>query len=138
MPSALFGTMFGRKKKVSKIILVVEDDALLSQVLAQRFIAENFTVTVVDNGLDAFAAAKKNIPDMVLLDLVLPGLDGFEVLKQLKEDEATEKIPVLVLSNLSSEADVRSVKALGAIDYFIKSNTEMKKIVDFVKSELKI
>lgn len=129
--------MFGKKKKTHRV-LIVEDDALLLKVLVEVFISENFDVAVVENGTEVLDVAKSSNPEIILLDLILPGIDGFEVLKRLKEDEKTKQIPVVALSNLSDVADVKSIKALGAVEYFIKSNTEMKKIVQFVKSQLKI
>ncbi len=129
--------MFGKKKNTTKI-LIVEDDALLAHVLGETLMQEKFTVEVVENGLEAIDEAKKFKPHFILLDLVLPGLDGFEVLKQFKAEDTLKDIPVVVLSNLNDPADIKSVKALGATDYFIKANTEMKQIVQMVKSRLKL
>jgi len=131
--------MFGIKKKsLGKKVLLIEDDALLSKVLSQSFLKEKFQVVVVDNGLNVAEAVKNFSPDIILLDLIIPGIDGFAVLKQLKADVKTQKIPVAVISNLGDEGDVKSSKALGADEYFIKSNTEMEKIVRYVKNKLKV
>ncbi|MFA6547608.1 MAG: response regulator [Candidatus Magasanikbacteria bacterium] len=130
--------MFGRKKVISKKILIVEDDSLLVKVLSASFLEEKFQVVTVENGLEVMEAVKKFSPDMILLDLIIPGIDGFAVLKQLKEDDATKNIPVAIMSNLGSVSDVKSTKALGADEYFIKANTEMEKIVKYVKNKLKI
>jgi DNA-binding response OmpR family regulator len=131
--------MFGIKKKIpGKKILIVEDDALLSKVLSEDFLEEKFQVMVADNGLQVMETVKRFSPDIILLDLVLPGLDGFAVLKQLKTDTKTEKIPVAVISNLGDAGDIKSTKALGADEYFIKANTEMEKIVKYVKNKLKV
>lgn len=127
---------FGRKKE-NKKILVVEDDALLAKVLIDSLGAEGFEALNVNNGLEAFNEAKKFKPDLVLLDLILPGIDGFEVLKQLKGDNETKKVPVFVLSNLDSAPDVKSVKALEAEEYFIKANIKMKKIIEAINNRLK-
>lgn len=130
--------MFGKKKAVKKV-LIVEDDSLLSRVLSQSFLAEKkFEVAVAEDGLKAGEMAKSFSPDIILLDLIIPGLDGFAVLKQLKGDDKTKDIPVAVISNLGDQGDVKSAKALGADEYFIKSNTEMEKIVKYVKNKLKV
>jgi DNA-binding response OmpR family regulator len=92
----------------------------------------------VDNGLAAEKTAKSFSPDIILLDLIIPGIDGFAVLKQLKAGAKTKNIPVAILSNLGDVGDVKSTKALGADEYFIKANTEMEKIVKYVKNKLKI
>ncbi|MFA6131702.1 MAG: response regulator [Patescibacteria group bacterium] len=126
------------KKKPVKKILIIEDDALLLRVLSETFARENFEIAMVENGLEAEKAAKDFSPDMILLDLVLPGLDGFAVLKNLKAGEVTKKIPVIILSNLEDVGDVKSTKVLGAEEYFIKANTEVEKVVDYVKKRLKV
>ncbi|KKR48711.1 MAG: Response regulator receiver domain protein [Candidatus Magasanikbacteria bacterium GW2011_GWC2_40_17] len=126
--------MFGRKKNGK--VLIVEDDALLAKVLSQGFAAENFEVGVVENGLESLDMAKKFQPKIILLDLMLPGIDGFEVLKQLKESEETKNIPVIVISNLDQVSDVKSAKVLGAEEYFIKANTQLQKIIDYTKSRI--
>lgn len=131
--------MFGRKKKnITKKILIVEDDSLLAKVMSTTFLAENFEVATVENGLEVLDAVKKFLPDIIMLDLIIPGIDGFAVLKQLKEDDVTKDIPVAIMSNLGSVGDVKSTKALGADEYFIKANTEIEKIVKYVKAKLKI
>ncbi|MEK7167674.1 MAG: response regulator [Patescibacteria group bacterium] len=126
--------MFG--KKTAKKVLIVEDDALLASVLLERFSEEKLDTLNVNNGLKVMQGVKGYKPDIILLDLILPGIDGFEVLKQLKDDNSTKNIPVFVLSNLNEQADVRSVKALGAEEYFIKANTQMSKIVEAVKKRI--
>jgi len=124
--------MIFRKNKGYKA-LIVEDDALLSGVLTKTFAENGFKVIGVENGLDVLDIAKKQKPDIILLDLIIPGLDGFGVLKQLKNDKDTKDIPVVVISNLDGEADVKSAKVLGADEYFIKANTKLKKILKFAQ-----
>lgn len=124
--------MADKKKKV----LVVEDDALLLQVLGDKLLAEGYEILGVMNGLKVIAEVEKFNPDIILLDLILPGLDGFEVLKQLKEDTKTKNIPVAIISNLSEVSDVKSVRALGADEYFIKANTQLEKIVKYIKKKI--
>lgn len=128
--------MFGRKKEKEVRVLLVEDDALLAKVLAQRLAREHFSVKVVGNGLEVMATASTFLPTVILLDLILPGMDGFAVLKQLKANPMTKEIPVVVISNLSEVSDVKSAKVLGAVEYFIKANTQLETIVAFVKKIL--
>lgn len=124
------------KTKVGRV-LIVEDDALLSKVLSQGFLAEKFEVASVANGLEVAEAVKAFSPDIIMLDLILPGLDGFEVLKRLKADDKTKNIPVVVISNLEEAGDVKSTRALGADQYFVKANTEMKAIINYAKDKIK-
>jgi len=128
--------LFTRSKPTGRV-LVVEDDAMLSRVLAESLKTEKFKVLVVDNGSKVFDETAKFLPDIILLDLVLPGLDGFAVLKQLKEETKTASIPVVVVSNLDQPSDVKAVKALGADQYFLKANTKLDLIIQYVKDRLK-
>jgi len=127
-----------RRKKQNKKVLIVEDDALLLRVLSEIFTVEGFEIATVENGLEVADLVKSFSPDIILLDLIIPGIDGFAVLKQLKANEATKKIPVVILSNLEDVGDIKSGKALGADEYFIKANIEVAKIVDYVKKKLKV
>jgi len=128
---------FNKKKENKKKVLVVEDDALLARVLTDALKKGDLEVVNVMNGNDALESAKKFQPNIILLDLILPGLDGFGVLGQLKADEKTKNIPVAVISNLGDVGDVKSAKALGAEEYFIKANIELKKIVAYIKKRIK-
>lgn len=132
----MLGTLFNKKNSVKKV-LVVEDDAMLSQVLAESLKAEKFKVEVVSDGSEVLNEAIRFTPHIIILDLILPGIDGFEVLKQLKEESKTTNIPVVVLSNLNQASDVKSVKALGADQYFLKATTQLDIIVDYIKDRLK-
>jgi DNA-binding response OmpR family regulator len=128
--------LFSKKNKIKKV-LVVEDDAMLSMVLAESLKAEKFKVLVVADGSLVFDEVIKFLPNIILLDLILPGIDGFAVLKQLKDDTKTANIPVVVVSNLDQASDVKAVKALGADQYFLKATTKVDVIIDYVKDKLK-
>jgi len=118
-------------------VLVVEDDVLLSKVLKEGLQAEKFEVCVVANGSSVFRETLQFCPDIMLLDLILPGIDGFAVLKRLKAETRTKKVPIAVITNLSQPSDVKTVKELGADQYFLKANTEMNAIVRYVKKTIK-
>jgi DNA-binding response OmpR family regulator len=122
--------------KNKKKILIVEDDALLSNAMSHTVAYAGFDNLIVDNGLKVLTATKNYKPNMILLDLIIPGLDGFEILRQLKADTQTKNIPVCVVSNLSNIADVKSVKVMGADEYFIKANTDLENIVKYIKKKL--
>jgi len=78
----------------------------------------------------------KKSPDLIVLDLVMPLKDGFETLKELKADDRFKNIPVIVVSNLGQEDDIKKAKTLGAIDYFVKANISLNEMVDIVKKHL--
>ena len=109
---------------------------MLLSLLLKQFKSEKFKVEGVANGLEAMGAVASFKPDLVLLDLVLPGLDGFAILKELKASSDVSKIPVIVLSNLDDEADVKSTIALGAKKHILKVEASLEEIVKIVKNAL--
>lgn len=127
--------MFGFGKKTVKKVMLVEDDALLAKVLSDALEKENFKVEVVTDAMEVVNTAEKIHPFVILLDLILPGLDGFEVLKKLKANRKTSHVPVAIISNLDSVSDIKSTKVLGAETYFIKANVNPEEILEFVRSK---
>ena len=126
------------KKTTSVKILVVEDDKMLSRALKSALDSEEgFDSFVVADGLEVYDAVVKIQPDVILLDIILPGMDGFSVLKQLKGDDRLKKIPVIVLSNLDTPVDVQSAKVLGAEKYILKAKSSLEFIVKEVKNVIK-
>ncbi len=109
-------------------VLVVEDDKLLRDILAMRLSKEKFHITYAIDGESALTQIKEHKPDIILLDIILPGINGFEVLKKIKEDEATKDIDVIMVSNLGQEEDVKKAKDLGAKDFFVKANFTAEEI----------
>ena len=118
-------------------LLIIEDDKFLRDLIAQKLVREGFKVTPAAGGEEGLKAARENRPDLILLDLVLPGMDGFEILEQLKKDPQLSSIPVLILSNLSQKEDIDRALALGAIDFMIKANYTPGEITEKIKSILK-
>ncbi len=120
-----------------KAVLIVEDDTFLLSAYQLKFKKlEGADVWTANDGKSALEFLKKDPPCVVLLDLMLPGISGFEVLTQIRKDEKWKKVPVLVLSNLSQAQDVEKVKALGIDEYLVKANTKINDIVDKVKKYL--
>ena len=117
-------------------ILLVEDDKFLSVALGDKLTREGFTMIKAVNGQEALAKVQSQRPDLILLDLMMPQKNGFEVLAELKLDETTKNIPVIILSNLGQEADIKKAKELGVREYLVKSDVEMKTVVEKIKAEL--
>lgn len=117
-----------------KRILIVEDERPLSHALEMKLRHEGYETSVATNGTDALAAIGKDHYHLILLDLIMPIMDGFAVLAALKERKST--VPVIVLSNLGQAEDQAKTKELGAVDYFVKSNTPIADIVTRVKTAL--
>jgi CheY-like chemotaxis protein len=111
-------------------ILLVEDDTFLIDILVQKFQSDGFKVIHAGDGETALEKAHANGPDLIFLDIILPGMNGFEVLKQLKDDEKIKDIPVAFLSNLGQKEDIEKGKRLGAVDFIVKANHSLEEIVD--------
>lgn len=122
--------------RVPGSVLVVEDDKFLRDLIVQKLRREGFPVIEAITGNDALRFAKESKPAVVLLDLILPGLDGFEILKRMKEDESTATIPVIILSNLGQREDVERGLRLGAVDFMIKAHFTPGEIVAKIKTTL--
>ncbi len=115
-------------------ILIVEDEEFLSDMYKIKFGQEGYGVIVARDGLAGLEMAQKERPDLVLLDLVLPGLDGFQVLKKLKQDSATKNIKVFILSNLGQADEVDKGIKTGADGYFIKANLTPTQLLEKVNA----
>ena len=117
-------------------ILIVEDDKFLRELIVSKLTKENYTVFEAVDGEEGVKKIKEEKPDLVLLDLILPGIDGFEVLAQMKSDPAVFSIPVIILSNLGQREDIERGLTLGATDYMIKAHFTPGEIVEKIKSIL--
>lgn len=124
--------------KTAHHILIIEDDPIMQEILIQRFGLAGINITAAGDGEKGLALIKKEEkPDLILLDLLLPGKDGFSVLEEIKKDPATQNIPVIILSNLAQKNEIERGLALGAIEFLIKTNYtpteilhEVEKILD--------
>jgi len=118
-------------------ILLIEDDSFLLNMYATKFEIENFNVVVAEDGEKGLEAALTEDPDIILLDIMLPKMDGFDVLKQIKNDQTTTNIPVILLTNLSQKDDIDKGLAMGAIDFLIKAHFMPSEVVEKIKKILK-
>ena len=120
-----------------KKILAIEDDRFLRKLLIDRLLEEGYSVEGAIDGEEGLKKTKESTFDLILLDLVLPGIGGFEVLVSLKKDQNLKKIPVLILSNLGQKEEIEKGLKLGAIDYIIKAHFTLDEIVEKIKKILK-
>lgn len=118
-------------------ILVVEDDAFLAGMYLTKFGIEGFDVELASDGKEALKKAGDWEPDLILLDIVLPVMDGFGVLEKLRTDKDTKAIPVILLTNLGQKSDVERGLSLGASDYLIKAHFMPSEVIEKVKRYLK-
>ena len=120
-----------------KTILIVEDDFFVSRAYAIKLEKENLNVQSVTDGEAAIEYLKKNEnPNLVLLDLMIHKKSGFEVLKEIKTSDKWKNIPVIILSNLGQESDIKKGKELGAVEYIIKADVDIENIIEKAKKYL--
>jgi DNA-binding response OmpR family regulator len=119
-----------------KKILLVEDDEGLAQVYLTRLDVEGFEVKRVPNGEDALAAAIEFKPDLILLDVMMPKVSGFDVLDILRNTPETTNVKIIMLTALSQEADKQKAQEMGVDDYLVKSQVVIADVVERVKLQL--
>ena len=117
-----------------KTVVFIEDEPHLQEELTAALIEEGYAVKNAYDGESGLALAKKTVPDVVILDLILPKKDGFAVLEALKKDPKTKQVPVIILSNLEMMENVERAIALGAASYLVKPNYEISHIIEKVKN----
>jgi|SRR3989344_1013966 len=125
-------------KSVDKHVLLVEDEPLLIDLYQERFSEEDFKLEVARDGNEALKKANQDT-DLILLDILLPGINGFEVLRRLKKNLDTRDVPVIVLTNLGSEqsdTDKQLAFSLGAVDYLVKAYHDPDEMVEIIKKRL--
>ncbi|MBU6427006.1 response regulator [Patescibacteria group bacterium] len=120
-----------------KKILWVEDDRLIGNILGKKFISSGFDLVHTKNGDETMEELEKFTPDALVVDLLLPGMSGFEILQKVKMDESLKKIPVMVLSNLSKPSDIEKARVLGAQKFLVKAAVSLDQIVSEVMSMCK-
>jgi DNA-binding response OmpR family regulator len=118
-------------------ILIVEDEEFLLDLYQTKLNQDGFEVIKAENGLAGVSLATLEKPNLILLDILMPQVDGYEMLKRLKANKATARIPIIIFSNLSQRAEIEKGLKLGAKDFIIKTSVTPSEMVDKVKSYLK-
>lgn len=118
-------------------ILLVEDELTLHRALAEFLKEAGFEIISAFDGEEAVTLAKSNKIDLILLDIILPKKDGFEVMADLKMDKKNQKVPIILLTNLESAEDIQKAFDAGATTYLVKSNYKLEDIVKKIKETLK-
>lgn len=125
------------EKSNSKRILVIEDEPSILKAMTEVFEMNGYQVMSATDGEHGLALASSGKPDIILLDLILPGKNGFEVLKELKASAELSKIPVVISSNLGDEEEIQQGLQLGASDFLIKADYDLKEVVKIIEKHLK-
>jgi|SRR3989338_5392409 len=123
-------------KKVP-VILVVEDDVFIKEILISRLKKDGFDILNAADGASGLQLIESSSPDLVLLDLLLPAMDGFELLERMNQSGLIKRVPVIVISNLSGEENIRRAKNLGVKEYIIKAQSTTTQISEQLKNYLK-
>jgi two-component system alkaline phosphatase synthesis response regulator PhoP len=124
-------------KQHHKKVLIIEDEHTLLLVLGEKFRREGFTVLEARDGLQGLEVATKHHPNIILLDIIMPSMDGLTMLKKLREDKWGNEVPVIILSNLGDPEQINEAAGGGVIKYLIKSNWSLEDVVDMVHQTLK-
>lgn len=122
---------------IERGILVVEDEKFLREMMIKRLDSEGFKAFGAIDGEEGLKKIKEEKPGLVLLDLVLPGIGGFDFLSKVKQDPETDKIPIIILSNLGQEEEIKRGMNLGAVDYLVKANFTPTEIIEKIKNIIK-
>lgn len=117
-------------------VLVVEDEDFLVRALKDNLVSEGYTVAVAVDGEQVFDELKKKTPSLILLDLLLPKKNGFDVLKEIRQSPEWQLIPVVILSNLGEDSEIKRALELGANDYFVKSQHPIQEVIEKVREYL--
>jgi len=120
-----------------RTIVLADDEAFIALAYQEGLERAGFTVVVAHDGEEAVAKTRKTMPDLVLLDLIMPKMNGFEVLKALKADAKTKNLKVVILSNLSQHSDENEARKAGAVDFMVKADHSLKEVVERVQTHLK-
>lgn len=118
----------------SKKILVVDDDQFLVEVLIEKLASAGFSSKGLYSGQEALEEVERSIPDLIILDLIMPGMNGLEVLQKLKSSEKTKDIPVLVLTHLADSEVISQIKEGGGSGYLVKDNQNTDEIIEAIKN----
>jgi len=125
------------KPTKKKTILVAEDDKFIAHAYRNALKLDGYEVEWASDGQEALAIFKKRRPDLILMDLVMPVLDGFTTLKHLRHQAGGRNVPVIILSNLGQDSDIKQCRKYGIADYLVKSNVSMSEVLQAIKKVLK-
>lgn len=126
------GNLTGKK------VMWVEDDKFLSDIISRKLVGEGCTLVHSTTGEEALSIVEKEMPDIIVLDILLSGIDGFEILRRLKANDKVKSIPVILLSNLGQKSDIQKGEELGAAKFLVKATMTLDEIVDEIKQTMSV
>jgi len=119
-----------------KKILIVEDEEIMIDLLERKLSQEGYEVSVAKNGVEGLKKMKEFSPDLVLLDIIMPKMGGFEVMEEKQKDEELKKIPLIVISNSGQPVEIERIKRLGAKDWLIKTEFDPQEVIEKVIKQI--
>lgn len=119
-------------------VLIIEDEEVLRNVLARKLEKEGYEVIVAADGEAGMDSIRNENPDMILLDIMLPKKNGYQILEEIHRDEKLKKIPVLVISNSGQPVEIKKILELGACDYLVKADFEPQEVIDKMRTCLSL
>ena len=121
---------------MSKKILIIEDEEIMYGLLERKLNGEGYDARVAKDGVEGMEMLKQEKPDLILLDIVMPRMGGFEVMAELKKDEELSKIPVVIISNSGQPVELDKAKELGVKDWLIKTEFDPQEVIEKVKKQI--
>jgi len=119
-----------------KKILLIEDEEIMINLLQKKLTQEGYEVAVARDGQEGLKAMKEAMPDLILLDVIMPKMGGFEVMEEMQKDEALKSIPVIIVSNSGQPVELDQAKKLGAKDWLIKTEFDPQEVIDKVVKQI--
>lgn len=133
----LFASRVIISQKAMKKILLIEDEELIIKLLSKKLDAAGYDVALAMNGQEGIEKMRENMPDLVLLDIVMPRMGGFEVMAEMKKDEKLAKIPVIIISNSGQPLELERAKELGAADWLVKTEFDPKEVAEKIQKYIR-
>ncbi len=121
---------------MAKKILLIEDEKIMINLLRKKLTGEGYDVTIARNGEEGLETMRELNPDVVLLDIIMPKMGGFEVMQEMKKDPELSKIPIIIVSNSGQPVELSKAKELGARDWLIKTEFDPQEVVDKVVKQI--
>ena len=121
---------------MAKKILIIEDEKIICDLLERKLTREGYSVVIATNGIDGLIKMREDRPDIVLLDIIMPKMGGFEVMEEMNKDETLKDIPVIVVSNSGQPVEIDRIKKMGAKDWLIKTEFDPQEVLDKVKKQI--
>jgi CheY-like chemotaxis protein len=120
-----------------KKVLIVEDDIFVAEVYSTKLLEMGHEIQIARNGQEGLAILEKSVPDLILLDIIMPIMDGIEMLAEVKKKDEWKNIPIILLTNIGEKESIQKVKSLGVEDYLIKSHFTPAEVIEKINNILK-